>query len=161
MVLGYLDPEYYMTQQLTEKSDVYSYGVVMLELVTARMPIERGKYIVRVVQMAMDKKEVLYNLHEILDPAIGLQTSLKGLEKFVDLAMRCVEESGANRPAMGDVVKEIENIMQIAGLNPNAESTSASDSYEVSKGNSGHPYCNETFEFEYSGAFPTSKIEPH
>ncbi|KAK4605530.1 hypothetical protein RGQ29_013546 [Quercus rubra] len=159
--MGYLDPEYYMTQQLTEKSDVYSYGVVMLELVTARMPIERGKYIVRVVQMAMDKKEVLYNLHEILDPAIGLQTSLKGLEKFVDLAMRCVEESGANRPAMGDVVKEIENIMQIAGLNPNAESTSASDSYEVSKGNSGHPYYNETFEFEYSGAFPTSKIEPH
>ena len=156
-----MDPEYYMTQQLTEKSDVYSYGVVMLELVTARMPIERGKYIVRVVQMAMDKTKVLYNLQEILDPAIGLQASLKGLEKFVDLAMRCVEESGANRPAMGDVVKEIENIMQIAGLNPNAESTSASDSYEVSKGNSGHPYYNETFEFEYSGAFPTSKIEPH
>ncbi|KAF3951251.1 hypothetical protein CMV_023077 [Castanea mollissima] len=159
--MGYLDPEYYMTQQLTEKSDVYSYGVVMLELVTARMPIERGKYIVRVVQMAMDKTKVLYNLHEILDPAIGLQTSPKGLEKFVDLAMRCVEESGANRPAMGDVVKEIENIMQIAGLNPNAESISASDSYEVSKGNSGHPYYSETFEFEYSGAFPTSKIEPH
>ncbi|KAF3952869.1 hypothetical protein CMV_021625 [Castanea mollissima] len=159
--MGYLDPEYYMTQQLTEKSDVYSYGVVMLELVTARMPIERGKYIVRVVQMAMDKTKALYNLHEILDPAIGLQTSLKGLEKFVDLAMRCVEESGANRPAMGDVVKGIENIMQIAGLNPNAESTSTSDSYEVSKGNSGHPYYNETFEFEYSGAFPTSKIEPH
>ncbi|KAK7843348.1 putative leucine-rich repeat receptor-like protein kinase [Quercus suber] len=159
--MGYLDPEYYMTQQLTEKSDVYSYGVVMLELVTARMPIERGKYIVRVVQMAMDKTKVLYNLHDILDPAISLQTSLKGLEKFVDLAMRCVEDSGANRPAMSDVVKEIENIMQIAGLNPNAESTSASDSYEVGKGNSGHPYYNETFEFEYSGAFPTSKIEPH
>nr|POF27342.1 putative leucine-rich repeat receptor-like protein kinase [Quercus suber] len=159
--MGYLDLEYYMTQQLTEKSDVYSYGVVMLELVTARMPIERGKYIVKVVQMEMDKTKVLYNLHDILDPAIGLQTSLKGLEKFVDLAMRCVEDSGANRPAMGDVVKEIENIMQIAGLNPNAESTSASDSYEVSKGNSGHPYYNETFEFEYSGAFPTSKIEPH
>nr|POE45298.1 putative leucine-rich repeat receptor-like protein kinase [Quercus suber] len=159
--MGYLDPEYYMTQQLTEKSDVYSYGVVMLELVTARMPIERGKYIVRVVQMAMDKTKVLYNLHEILDPAIGLQTSLKGLEKFVDLALRCVEDSGANRPAMGDVVKEIENIMQIAGLNLNAESTSTSENYEVSKGNSGHPYYNETFEFEYSGAFPTSKIEPH
>ena len=32
-----------MTQKLTEKSDVYNYGVVMLELVTARMPIERGE----------------------------------------------------------------------------------------------------------------------
>jgi hypothetical protein len=108
--------------------------------------------------MAMDKTKVLYNLQEILDPAIGLQTSLKGLEKFVNLVMRCVEESGANRPAMGDVVKEIENIMQLAGLNPNAESSSTSASYEeVSKGNSGHPYSNEPF--EYSGGFPTSKIE--
>nr|POE57751.1 putative leucine-rich repeat receptor-like protein kinase [Quercus suber] len=72
----------------------------------------------------------LYNLQEILDPTIGLQTSLKGLEKFVDLAMRCVEESGSNRPAMGDVVKEIENVMQMVGLNPNAESASTSASYE-------------------------------
>jgi len=66
-----LDPEYYMTQQLTEKSDVYSFGVILLELITARMPIQRGKYIVRVVQTEMDRTKVLYNLHEILDPAIG------------------------------------------------------------------------------------------
>ncbi|KAL4655158.1 hypothetical protein ACB092_01G431400 [Castanea dentata] len=128
--MGYMDPEYYMTQQLTEKSDVYSFGVVMLELITARMPIERGKYIVRVVQTAIDRTKDLYNLQEILDPTIGLQTSLKGLEKFVDLAMRCVEESGGNRPAMGDVVKEIENVMQMVGLNPNAESASTSASYK-------------------------------
>ncbi|XP_062176311.1 leucine-rich repeat receptor protein kinase HPCA1-like isoform X2 [Alnus glutinosa] len=156
--MGYLDPEYYTTQQLTEKSDVYGFGVVLLELITARMPIERGKYIVMVVQTAMDRTKVLYNLHEILDPAIGLQTSLKGLEKFVDLAMRCVEESGANRPTMGMVVKEIENIMELAGLNPNAESATTSESYDINKENSHHPYSNEGF--EYSGVYPTSKIEP-
>ncbi|KAG6652347.1 hypothetical protein I3843_05G000300 [Carya illinoinensis] len=157
--MGYLDPEYYMTQQLTEKSDVYSFGVLMLELITARMPIERGKYIVRVVRTAMDRTKVLYNLHEVLDPTIGLQTSPKGLEKIVDLALSCVEESGANRPAMGMVVKTIENIMQLAGLNADAESASTSESYEVTKENSHHPYSNEGF--EYSGVYTTLKIEPH
>ncbi|XP_021815793.1 probable leucine-rich repeat receptor-like protein kinase At5g49770 [Prunus avium] len=125
--MGYLDPEYYMTQQLTEKSDVYSFGVVMLELITARRPIEQGKYIVRVVQMAMDKTKDLYNLQEVLDPYIGLGTELKGLEIFVDLAMSCVEESQDKRPRMGEVVKVIEKITQLAALN---NSTSSSASYE-------------------------------
>ncbi|KAJ9141266.1 hypothetical protein P3X46_031819 [Hevea brasiliensis] len=157
--MGYLDPEYYMTQQLTEKSDVYSFGVVMLELLTARKPIERGKYIVREVRMAMDRTKDLYNLHELLDPSIGLQTTLKGLDKFVDLAMECVKESGADRPIMGDVVKEIENILQLAGLNPNAESASTSASYEeAGKGSPRHPYSKDAF--DYSGAFPPSKLEP-
>ena len=44
-----------MTQQLTKKSDVYSFGVVMLELITARKPIQQGKYIVVEVRNAMDK----------------------------------------------------------------------------------------------------------
>ena len=145
-----MDPKYYMTQQLIEKSDVYSFGVVMLELITTRMPIER------VVQPTIDGTKHLYNLQEILDLTLGLQTSLKGLEKFVDLAMRSVEESKSNRPTMGDMVKEIEKVMQMVGLNPNAESASTSASNEeVSKGNSGHPCSNESFEFEYSGSFPT------
>ncbi|KAB1204458.1 hypothetical protein CJ030_MR8G028146 [Morella rubra] len=131
--LGYMDPEYYMTQQLTEKSDVYSFGVLMLELITARKPIERGKFIVREVRNVMDKTKVLYNLQEIIDPAIGLGKTLEGLEKYVDLAMRCVEESGADRPTMSEAVKEIEDIMQLAGMNPNAElvPTSASTFDEV------------------------------
>ncbi|XP_062017587.1 leucine-rich repeat receptor protein kinase HPCA1-like isoform X2 [Rosa rugosa] len=131
--MGYLDPEYYMTQQLTEKSDVYSFGVVMLELITAKRPIERGKYIVRVVQSAMDKSKDLYNLHEVLDPAIDLENDqLKGLEMFVNLAMLCVDELRAKRPRMGAVVKEIENIIQISATNWNAGANSAatSASYE-------------------------------
>ncbi|KAK3183230.1 hypothetical protein Dsin_030516 [Dipteronia sinensis] len=145
--MGYLDPEYFMTNQLTEKSDVYSFGVLMLEILTGRRPIERGKYIVREIKMAMDKKKDLYNLYEILDPTIGLGTTLKGFEKFVDLSLRCVEESGADRPSMSEVVKGIEYVLQLAGLNPNAESAASSASYG-----------NESF--DYSGGFPVSKIEP-
>ncbi|PON38668.1 Mitogen-activated protein kinase kinase kinase [Parasponia andersonii] len=158
--MGYLDPEYYMTQQLTEKSDVYSFGVLMLELITARKPIERGKYVVREVRLAMDRTKELYNLQSLIDSSIGLGTRLNGFNKFVDLAMRCVAESGVDRPIMSEVVKEIETIMQLAGLNPNADSASNSASYEEStKPSSFHPYGEA--DFDHSGSFPSSKIEPH
>ena len=111
-----MDPEYYMTQQLTEKSDVYSFGVLMLELATARRPIEQGKYIVREVMRVMDTSKDLYNLHSILDPTIMKATRPKGLEKFVMLAMRCVKEYAAERPTMAEVVKEIESIIELVGL---------------------------------------------
>lgn len=46
---GYLDPEYMMTHMLTDKSDVYSLGIVFLELLTGMHAITRGKNIVREV----------------------------------------------------------------------------------------------------------------
>ncbi|KAL2477666.1 Leucine-rich repeat protein kinase family protein [Forsythia ovata] len=79
--MGYLDPEYYMTQQLTEKSDVYGFGVLLLELLTARNPIEKGKYIVREVKLAMDKTKEMYNLQQILDPVIASRHGSKKLRK--------------------------------------------------------------------------------
>ena len=135
-----------MSQQLTEKSDVYSFGVLMLELMTARKPIERGKYIVKLVQNTMDKTKDLYGLQGILDPAIGSGPTLRGLEDFVELAMRCVEDSGTDRPPMSDVVKEIEDILKSAGTNPNAGSSSPSSSLEVSKASARHPYQDEFFD---------------
>ncbi|KAE9594958.1 hypothetical protein Lal_00041274 [Lupinus albus] len=157
--MGYLDPEYYMTQQLTEKSDVYSFGVLMLELVTARRPIEQGKFIVREVNRIMDTSKDLYNLHSILDPTIIKETKPKGLEKFVELALRCVKEYAHDRPSMADVVKEVENIIELVGLNPNSESASTSEAYDVEKGGDViHPYGNE--DFNYSGIFPSTKVEP-
>lgn len=148
--MGYLDPEYYMTQQLTEKSDVYSFGVLMLELITAKQPIEKGKYIVHVVKQQMDKKQSLYNLYKLLDPIISSFT-LGGLENFIDLAMSCLKETAAERPKMGEVVKEIEAIMQIAGLNPNEESGSTSNSYDLHN----HPYSDESL-YLYSPVTPPS-----
>lgn len=50
---GYLDPEYFLTHKLTEKSDVYSLGIVFLELLTGMQPISHGKNIVREVFKAL------------------------------------------------------------------------------------------------------------
>ncbi|XP_068496168.1 leucine-rich repeat receptor protein kinase HPCA1-like isoform X2 [Phaseolus vulgaris] len=146
--MGYLDPDYYTSQRLTEKSDVYSFGVLMLELITAKKPIERGKYIVKVVRNTIDKTKDLYGLHEIIDPSICSGSTLEGFENFVDLAMECLKESGVDRPTMSEVVTEIEDMLRSVGLNLTSESvasTSSSHRFEVSivSSQQDHPYSNE------------------
>ncbi|KAF6150138.1 hypothetical protein GIB67_023093 [Kingdonia uniflora] len=167
--LGYLDPEYYMTQQLTDRSDVYSFGVVMLELISARQPIEKGKYIVREIRTALDKNSEHYGLKEIMDPAIRNSSTLIGFGRFVELAMQCVEESAAERPSMSDVVKEIETILQNDGVNTNSTSASSSATdFGTAKGAPRHPYndvlpkkdVNNSDSFDYSGYPMSTKIEP-
>ncbi|KAL1552159.1 leucine-rich repeat receptor protein kinase HPCA1-like [Salvia divinorum] len=145
--LGYLDPEYYMTQQLTEKSDVYSLGVVMLELITGRQPIEKGKYIVREVRIAMDKNdEAHYGLVEKIDPAIkNGQDQLIGFHRFLELAMQCVEEAAADRPSTSEIVKTLEALLQAEGVNTSSTSGSSSASSSLTEFGHGngmrqHPY---------------------
>ncbi|XP_057784472.1 leucine-rich repeat receptor protein kinase HPCA1 [Salvia miltiorrhiza] len=158
--LGYLDPEYYMTQQLTEKSDVYSFGVVMLELITARQPIEKGKYIVREVRVAIDKSdEAHYGLRDMMDPALrNTAAPLLGFPRFVELAVQCVEESASDRPAMTEVVKALELILQSDGVNTNSTSASSSATeFGSVKGARRHPYVDA---FDYSGYTIQAKVEP-
>lgn len=131
----------------------------MLELATARRPIEQGKYIVREVMRVLDTSKDLYNLHSIVDPNIIKVTRPKGLEKFVKLALRCVKEYAADRPTMAEVIKEVENIIELAGLIPDSESATTSEGYDVEIGGKvQHPYVNE--DFNYSGIFPSAKVEP-
>ncbi|XP_039136272.1 probable leucine-rich repeat receptor-like protein kinase At5g49770 [Dioscorea cayenensis subsp. rotundata] len=167
--LGYLDPEYYMSQQLTEKSDVYSFGVVMLEMITARPPIERGKYIVREVKTALDKRdEEFLGLKDMIDPTIRNTTPLIGFGKYVELALNCVEELAADRPTMNEIVKEIELILHTDGLNTTSTSASSSATDFNSKGNPRHPYIDplpkkevSSDAFDYSGGYTLStKVEP-
>jgi serine/threonine protein kinase len=60
-----MDPEYVVSQELTEKSDVYSYGVLLLEIVTARRAIQDNKHLVEWSQMYMESR-----LPELVDPSI-------------------------------------------------------------------------------------------
>ncbi|GAB4832509.1 hypothetical protein Ancab_006530 [Ancistrocladus abbreviatus] len=170
--LGYLVPEYYLTQQLTEKSDVYSFGVVMLELLTAKQPIEKGKYNVREVKTTMDKNDgEFYGLKEMIDPAIENLPSLPGLGKFVELAMQCVEETTSERPTMGEVVKLIEIILQNEGMSTSSTSVSSSATdFGSLKATAKHPYdalqkqdkdVSDSDAFDYSGGYTlATRVEP-
>lgn len=165
--LGYLDPEYYMTQQLTAKSDVYSFGVVLLELIVAKPPIYENKYIVRQVKMALDMEDRMHcGLKDVMDPVLHKMGGLLGFPRFLKLALQCVEEVATDRPSMNGIVREIEVIMQDNGLMRGSMSMSSSFSIDskMMKVGPQYPYSStstssttlDSRAFVYSGAFPSS-----
>ncbi|XP_027337734.1 probable LRR receptor-like serine/threonine-protein kinase At1g06840 [Abrus precatorius] len=102
---GYLDPEYFLTHKLTDKSDVYSLGVVFLELLTGMQPISHGKNIVREVNVAYQSGVIF----SIIDGRMGSYPS-EHVEKFLALALKCCEDEPDARPKMAEVVRELETI---------------------------------------------------
>ncbi|KAL5550411.1 hypothetical protein UlMin_000587 [Ulmus minor] len=115
---GYLDPEYFLTQKLTEKSDVYSLGIVFLELLTGLPPIFHGRNIVREVRTACEAGRML----SIVDRSIGSHTS-ECVKTFMDLALKCCKDETQGRPLMLEIVRELENL---CAMLPQSE-TSISD----------------------------------
>ncbi|XP_076939445.1 putative LRR receptor-like serine/threonine-protein kinase At1g06840, partial [Bidens hawaiensis] len=104
---GYLDPEYLLTHKLTAKSDVYSLGIVFLEILTSMKPISHGKNIVREVKVAHQTG----TMFSIIDNRMGSYPS-EYVEKFLSLALWCVNDKPEKRPSMLDVVRELEHILE-------------------------------------------------
>ncbi|OAY33548.1 leucine-rich repeat receptor-like serine/threonine-protein kinase BAM1 [Manihot esculenta] len=102
---GYIAPEYAYTLKVDEKSDVYSYGVVLLELVTGRKPVGEfgdGVDIVQWVRKMTDsnKEGVL----KVLDPRLP-SVPLHEVMHLFYVAIMCVEEQAIERPTMREVVQ--------------------------------------------------------
>ncbi|KAG2618545.1 probable LRR receptor-like serine/threonine-protein kinase At1g06840 isoform X1 [Panicum virgatum] len=126
---GYLDPEYFLTHKLTDKSDVYSLGVVFLEMLTGLKPIEHGKNIVREVNSACQSGKI----SEIIDSRMGLYPP-ECVRRFLSLATKCCQDETDDRPSMWEIVRELEIILRMM---PEEDlvllETSETDSTDVSK----------------------------
>ncbi|PPR87499.1 hypothetical protein GOBAR_AA33194 [Gossypium barbadense] len=106
---GYLAPEYAMTGHLLVKSDVYSYGVVLLELLTGRKPVDLlqppgQENLVAWARPLLTDKE---GLEMVIDPAIKSDISLDSIAKVAAIASMCVQPEVSHRPFMGEVVQAL------------------------------------------------------
>lgn len=106
---GYLDPEYISTRSFTKKSDVYSYGVLLFELIAGRNPLQG---LMEYVELAAMNTEGKVGWEEIVDPRLDGKFDVQELNEVASLAYKCVNRVPRRRPSMRDIVQVLSRILK-------------------------------------------------
>ncbi|KAI3743863.1 hypothetical protein L1987_56930 [Smallanthus sonchifolius] len=111
---GYAAPDYIETGHLTAKSDVWSFGIVLYEILTGRKSLERNrpkedkKLLDWVRRYPIDSKK----FRIIIDPRLEARYSLTAARKIAKLADSCLLKSAKDRPKMSQVVESLKQIIE-------------------------------------------------
>ncbi|KNA10981.1 hypothetical protein SOVF_139360 [Spinacia oleracea] len=107
--LGYVAPEYLLDGKLTDKSDVYAFGVVLLELLLGRKPVEKlsPSQCQSIVTWAMPQLTDRSKLPNIVDPVIRDTMDPKHLYQVAAVAVLCVQPEPSYRPLIIDVMHSL------------------------------------------------------
>ncbi|KAJ6852213.1 calmodulin-binding receptor-like cytoplasmic kinase 3 [Iris pallida] len=113
---GYLDPEYLKTYKLTPKSDVFSFGILLIEILTARRPVEMKRSIEERVTVRWAFKNYNDgNVMALLDPMLKEAVDGEIVMKMLGLAFQCAAPTRADRPAMKEVGEQLWEIRKDYG----------------------------------------------
>ncbi|XWS59685.1 hypothetical protein CRYUN_Cryun08bG0143200 [Craigia yunnanensis] len=115
--LGYLAPEYAISGRLTRKTDVYSFGVLLLEIISGQtvvnFDLEHGEHYL--VQKAWE----IYRANSILqlvDPVVGMNYPEEEAIRFIKVGLLCVQETARLRPEMSTALKMLTNDIDVEGV---------------------------------------------
>ncbi|XP_071711261.1 proline-rich receptor-like protein kinase PERK3 isoform X1 [Rutidosis leptorrhynchoides] len=108
----FLAPEVREFKRFSEKSDIYSFGVFLLELVSGKEAVEllssdSNQNVAEWVQNCQEAGTI----SSIIDPRLGNSFTTEGMEEYIHLIIGCVEVSSERRPAMSYVVTELDRIL--------------------------------------------------
>ncbi|KAL2892604.1 putative serine/threonine-protein kinase PBL19 [Bienertia sinuspersici] len=135
---GYAAPDYIETGHLSSKSDVWSFGIVLYEILTGRRSLERSlpkpeqKLLDWVRQFPVDSKR----FSKIMDPRLEGQYSLNAARKIAKLAESCLVKNQKERPCMSEVVSRLKQIIKTQtddGSGSNRSSGSADNENEAAE----------------------------
>lgn len=111
---GYAAPEYVETGHLTIHSDIWTFGVVLYEILTGRRAVERSrpvneqKLLDWVKEFPVDSRKFTM----IIDPKVRNQCSLSSARKVAKLAEMCLDKNPRDRPTMGQIVSVLKDAIR-------------------------------------------------
>ncbi|GKV37075.1 hypothetical protein SLEP1_g45143 [Rubroshorea leprosula] len=107
--MGYMAPEYATRGYLTDKADVYSFGIVVLEIVSGRSnticKTKESRFYLSDWALLLKEKN---NLLELVDPRLGFDYNKMEVMKMINVALLCTNPAPAARPIMSSVVSMLE-----------------------------------------------------
>ncbi|CAH8306088.1 unnamed protein product [Eruca vesicaria subsp. sativa] len=99
---GYFAPEYFMHGIVDEKTDVFAFGVLLLELITGHPALDESQQsLVLWAKPLLEKKEIT----KLVDPSLGDEYNLEELSRLTSTASLCIDQSSLLRPRMSQVVE--------------------------------------------------------
>ncbi|XP_076959873.1 proline-rich receptor-like protein kinase PERK8 [Bidens hawaiensis] len=114
---GYMAPEYASSGKLTEKSDVFSFGVVVLELITGRKPVDASQplgdeSLVEWARPLLNQALENEDFDELVDPRLGKNYVQVEMFRMIEAAAACIRHSAPKRPRMSQVVRALDSIVE-------------------------------------------------
>lgn len=106
---GYLAPEYAQTGQITDKADVYAFGIILIELVSGRKAVDlkRPKGQQCLIEWARPLLEE-HAISELIDPLLKNCYSEKDVHGMLQCAALCIQRDPHSRPRMSQVLRMLE-----------------------------------------------------